>query len=33
MSTLSQLAGGLAASLTAKANGTTDQQGGTFISA
>ncbi|WP_077420595.1 VENN motif pre-toxin domain-containing protein [Rodentibacter trehalosifermentans] len=33
ISTLSQLAGGLAASLTAKANGTTDQQGGTFISA
>ncbi|WP_256821843.1 VENN motif pre-toxin domain-containing protein, partial [Rodentibacter trehalosifermentans] len=33
ISTLSQVAGGLAASLTAKANGTTDQQGGTFISA
>ncbi|OOF46842.1 hypothetical protein BKK51_01125 [Rodentibacter trehalosifermentans] len=33
ISTLSQLAGGLAASLTAKANGTTAQQGGTFLTA
>ncbi|WP_242650027.1 hemagglutinin repeat-containing protein [Rodentibacter trehalosifermentans] len=33
ISTLSQLAGGLAASLTAKANGSTAQQGGTFLTA
>ena len=33
ISTLSQLAGGLAAALTAKANGTTAEQGGNFIAA
>ena len=33
ISTLSQLAGGLAAALTAKANGTTAEQGGSFITA
>ena len=33
ISTLSQLAGGLAAALTAKANGTTAEQGGSFIAA
>ena len=33
ISTLSQLAGGLAAALTAKANGTTTEQGGSFIAA
>ncbi|WP_165688472.1 RNase A-like domain-containing protein, partial [Rodentibacter trehalosifermentans] len=33
ISTLSQLAGGLAGALTAKANGTTAQQGGTFLTA
>ncbi|OOF47711.1 hypothetical protein BKK54_11390 [Rodentibacter genomosp. 1] len=33
ISTLSQLAGGLAGALTAKANGTTEQQGGVFITA
>ena len=31
ISTLSQLAGGLAAALTAKANGTTTEQGGSFL--
>ena len=33
ISTLSQLAGGLAAALTAKANGTTTEQGGNFLAA
>ena len=33
ISTLSQLAGGLAAALTAKANGTTAEQGGNFLAA
>ena len=33
ISTLSQLAGGLAAALTAKANGTTAEQGGSFLTA
>ena len=33
ISTLSQLAGGLAAALTAKANGTTVEQGGSFLAA
>ena len=33
ISTLSQLAGGLAAALTAKANGTTAEQGGSFLAA
>ena len=33
ISTLSQLAGGLAAALTAKANGSTAEQGGSFIAA
>ncbi|OOF44700.1 hypothetical protein BKK51_08485 [Rodentibacter trehalosifermentans] len=33
ISTLSQVAGGLAGALTAKANGSTDQQGGTFLTA
>ena len=33
ISTLSQLAGGLAAALTAKANGTTTEQGGSFLAA
>ena len=33
ISTLSQLSGGLAAALTAKANGTTAEQGGSFIAA
>ena len=33
ISTLSQLAGGLAAALTAKANGTTTEQGGSFLTA
>ena len=33
ISTLSQLAGGLASALTAKANGTTAEQGGNFIAA
>ncbi|WP_208605828.1 scabin-related ADP-ribosyltransferase, partial [Rodentibacter genomosp. 1] len=33
ISTLSQLAGGLAGALTAKANGTTEQQGGSFLTA
>ncbi|WP_131826217.1 VENN motif pre-toxin domain-containing protein, partial [Rodentibacter pneumotropicus] len=33
ISTLSQLAGGLAGALTAKANGTSEQQGGSFLTA
>ncbi|WP_049368216.1 VENN motif pre-toxin domain-containing protein, partial [Haemophilus influenzae] len=33
ISTLSQLAGGLASALTAKANGTTAEQGGSFLAA